>query len=74
MSTPIYKKGVLIYRGQKGPGHKCDPACKRADHWYQHEFKQSRGPAIGSPDKRSVRMGNLILSRAPAANPRKKKR
>jgi hypothetical protein len=33
----IYERLSKVY-AQKGPGHKCDPACKRAGHWYYHVF------------------------------------
>jgi hypothetical protein len=42
--NPYRAPGVKIYErlskvyAQKGPGHKCDPKCKRAGHWYYHVF------------------------------------
>jgi hypothetical protein len=34
---------------QKGPGHECDSACKRAGHTYRHKFTQG-GPILGNED------------------------
>jgi hypothetical protein len=62
MSTKIYDQGFLVYFGRKGK------------QWYKHKFKVSQGPAIGADDKQSVRMGNLILSKAARRNAPKKKR
>jgi hypothetical protein len=35
--TKIYDRILEVY-AQKGPGHKCDAACKRANHIYRHKF------------------------------------
>lgn len=49
--------GVVIYHriggiyAQKGPGHACDPKCKRAGHWYEHKFT-TKIPVIGLPNGR----------------------
>jgi len=47
--------GVQIYPNvksivaQKGPGHPCDAACKRANHTYIHRFKPG-AKMLGMPD------------------------
>lgn len=49
--------GVEIYHrigrieAQKGPGHVCDPKCRKANHWYQHTFT-GKTPVIGLPNGR----------------------
>jgi hypothetical protein len=42
-ATVIYpeSRGVELQGMQKGPGHPCDAACKRADHRYKHTFKKA---------------------------------
>lgn len=43
----IYRRvGAII--AQKGRGHKCDAACKAANHWYIHKFKTTN-PIYGEP-------------------------
>jgi hypothetical protein len=48
---------VVIYHriggiwAQKGPGHACDPKCKKAGHWYEHKFT-GRFPVLGLPNGR----------------------
>jgi hypothetical protein len=46
--TKIYEK-VLRIEAQKGPGHKCDAACKRAGHRYFHVFT-TKPKMYGLPD------------------------
>lgn len=48
-STEIYRDIVEIV-ARKGPGHKCDPACKKAGHTYIHRFKKRGTRVFGNPD------------------------
>lgn len=38
---------------QKGPGHKCSAACRRANHWYVHDFTKKIA-VWGMPDRSIV--------------------
>jgi hypothetical protein len=40
---------ILQITARKGPGHKCDAACKRAGHIYYHDFK-TKNSVYGNPD------------------------
>ena len=46
--TKIYEEIEAIY-ARKGPGHKCDAACRRAGHRYVHKFK-TRAKVLGNAD------------------------
>lgn len=46
--TKIYERVVEVV-AVKGPGHKCDAACKRARHTYVHKFTRKSG-VYGSAD------------------------
>lgn len=49
-ATKIYEN-VLRVEAQKGPGHRCDPACKKANHCYYHNFKRPYPSMYGLADK-----------------------
>lgn len=58
MPTQIYAQ-VLSIVAKKGPGHKCSPGCRRANHTYIHRFK-SRPPMTGSADRQTLMIGRPI--------------
>lgn len=48
-ARPIVYHRLLRIEAQKGPGHRCDAACKRANHSYYHDF--TKGAVVyGNPD------------------------
>lgn len=52
--TKIYERVCEIV-AIKGPGHKCDAACKRARHTYRHTFSKKHNIGVyGSPDSKKI--------------------
>ena len=47
-AVKVYDR-IMEVVARKGPGHKCDAACLRANHTYVHKFKEKAG-IYGLPD------------------------
>ena len=50
--TLIYDEALEI-TARKGQGHRCDPACKRANHVYRHKFTHKHG-VYGTSDGKKI--------------------